>query len=221
MKILCHWLFISVLITSVTTTSALENTTQCEGTTVVVNYNDIDDFKLVCGSVNDVVKLAKQMGINEALPVSISIVDKLTITHTGTALALFKPDTMIVQVLSQEICKSSPNDELMFGQKIDEELYRSMIIHELAHVLAWQNKKAKTINRGLFEYFAYVVQFILLDDTHRQNIIASTNVGAFTDDSEITDMYYFLGPDKFAIKSYLHFIKLEDGWSYLSAILEK
>jgi hypothetical protein len=202
-------------------TEALENTNKCKNTSVVVYYDNVEDYKLICSATKKVIELAKKMDLGDKLDVSVSITDKLTINHTGTAVALFEPGSSEIQILSREVCKKSFNNKVILGQNIDDDLYKSMIIHELAHALAWQNKETPSIKRGLFEYFAYVVQFVLLDKVRREAIISSSDVEAFTHSSEITDVYYYLSPNQFAVKSYLHFIKLNDRWAYLSSILGK
>ena len=221
MKILCYRFLITIYLCFGLNSHALENTNKCNGTSVVVNYDNIEDYKQVCSSAKDVIELAKKMDLGEDLDVSILILDKLTINHTGTAVALYDPGNKKIQILSKEICKKSFDNKVILGQNIDDEFYKSMIIHELAHALAWQNKETPFIKRGLFEYFAYVIQFVLLDEVRREAIISSSDVEAFTNSSEITDVYYYLSPNQFAVKSYLHFIKSKDGWANLSTILGK
>ncbi len=223
-KILSYWFLLFSFLCVGFNIYALENISQCEGTAVVVNYDTIKDLELVCDAVKDVNKVAKKIGLSEGLDVSVSIIDRLTIGYIGTPIALFEPANKKIQVLSMAGYKKSLLNYVIFDQKIDTELFKSIIIHELAHALAWNNMKTRRLNRGLHEYFAYVIQFALLDNIHRDKIIASTDVKAYTDLSEITEVYYYLSPKIFAIKSYksyLHFANSKDGWAHLSSIFDK
>ncbi len=221
MKILSYWFLIFSFLCVGFNIYSLENISQCKRTAVVVNYDTIKDLELVCDAVKDVNKVAKKIGLSKGLDVSVSIIDRLTIDYIGTPIALFEPANKKIQVLSMAGYKKSLLDYVIFDQKIDTELFKSIIIHELAHALAWNNMKTRRFNRGLHEYFAYVIQFALLDDVHRDKIIISTDVKAYTDLPEITEVYYYLSPKKFAIKSYLHFINSKDGWAHLSSIFDK
>ena len=203
------------------TLSAQKETSSCKDSNVVVAYDNIEDYELVCKALIDVIGVAKKIGLSEELPVQITFVDKLTIGHTGAHIALFNSATMQVQMLSREACIRSFKDEVIFGLELDKELYKSMIIHELAHVLAWQNRGLKPIRREMHEYFAYAIQLALLDESHRTRVILSNDVPAFSDRSEITELYYLLNPHFFAVKSYLHFKNIENGWAYLWSILKE
>ncbi|MEN8249138.1 MAG: DUF6639 family protein, partial [Bacteroidota bacterium] len=98
---------------------------------------------------------------------------------------------------------------------IDKDLHKSIIIHELAHALFWNNKGNHIIAREFHEYFAYTIQLALLEKSHREQIILSSDVPAFSNRSEISEEYYLLNPTRFAVKSYLHFISVKEGWPYL------
>lgn len=200
---------------------AQEKTSRCDGSSVVVSYAKIEDFDLVCEAVNDVIGVAKKIGLSEDMPVQVTFMDKLSIGHTGTALALFNPATMQVQVLSTQACVKSFKDEVIFGLKLDKEMHKSMVIHELAHVLAWQNRGLNSIRSEMHEYFAYVIQLALLDESHRNLVILSNDVPAYSDISEITELYHQFNPARFAVKSYKHFKNAENGWTYLWSILKE
>jgi len=220
-KIFAYGILMAAFLMPGLTLSAQKETNRCKDSNVVVAYDNVEDYELVCKALNDVIGVAKKIGLREELPVQITFVDKLTIAHAGTHIALFNSATMQVQVLSREACIRSFKDEVIFGLELDTELYKSMIIHELAHVLAWQNRGLKPIRREMHEYFAYAIQLALLDETHRSRVILSNDVPAFSDRSEITELYYLLNPHFFAVKSYLHFKNIENGWAYLWSMLKE
>ncbi len=200
---------------------AREKINLCHGSNVVVTYSKTADYQLVCDSVNDVIEIAKKIGLSEELNISISIVDRLIINNTVQLLAFFNPNTMEIQVLSMDACKKTFGNEVVFGQEIDKELHRSIIIHEIAHALFWNNMGNKVIVRELHEYFAYIIQLALLDKSHRDKIIYSSNVPAYSNRSEISEEYYLLNPTYFAVKSYLHFTNIKESWPYLQSLFKE
>ena len=213
------FVIISVYLFHASNSYAQEKVNFCNGTSVKVAYTKNEDYQLVCDSVNDVIEVAKKIGISdEELKITVSIVDRLVINYMGHSLATFKPDTMDIQVLSMAACKKSFANVVVLGQEIDKELYRSIIIHELAHALFWVNKGNKVIAREVHEYFAYIIQLALLDGSHREKVIFSSDVPAYSNRSEISEEYYLLSPTRFAVKSYLHFISTQEDWSYLRSL---
>ena len=211
-------IIISVYLLHGSNSYAQVNNNRCNGSNVVVAYTKIEDYHLVCDSVNDVIEVAKKIGLNDELNISVSIVDRLLINNMGKSLAIFKPNTMEIQVLSMTACKKTFGNEVVLGQEIDKELHTSIIIHELAHALFWKNMGNHVLPREIHEYFAYTIQLALLDESHREHVIIASNVPAFSNRSEITIEYYLLNPTRFAVKSYLHFISVKQGWPYLLSL---
>jgi len=199
---------------------AQQKINHCIGSNIVVAYTKINDYHLVCESVNDVIEIAKEIGFSDQLKITISIVDRLSINSTAKLLALFNPNTMEIQVLSMAACKKAFGKEVVFAQEIDKELHKSIIIHEIAHALFWNNMGNKIIAREIHEYFAYTIQLALLDENHRDKIISLNNVPAYSNLSEISEEYYLLSPTQFAVKSYLHFISVKEGWPFLQSLFK-
>lgn len=200
---------------------AQENVNLCNGSSVVVAYTKIEDYQVVCDAAKDVIEIAKKIGLNEELNISISLVEQLKINNTNKFLAFFNPNTMEIQVLSMKACKQTFGNKVVFDLEIDKELYRSIIIHELAHALFWTNKGNNFIAREIHEYFAYTIQLALLDESYREKIISSSNVPAFSNRSEISEEYYLLNPTRFAVKSYLHFTSVKESWPYLLSLFKE
>jgi len=71
------------------------------------------------------------------------------------------------------------------------------------------------------EYFAYTIQLALLDESHRNEIIYSNNVPAYSNRSELSEEYYLLSPTKFAVKSYLHFVSINEDWPYMLSLFKE
>ncbi len=193
----------------------------CDNTGTRISSESIEEFNLACQAMHDLIAVANIMQLDETYPLSMIFMDKLDVNGSGKTVAQFIPATMEIHVLTMAACKVKFGTEVVLGQAIDKTLYKSLITHELAHALLWQNMKTANISREMHEYFAYSIQLALLDDAYREKIILANNVEAFSDDAEITEDYYLLNPTRFAVKSYLHFLAANNGWDYLRSILVK
>jgi len=221
MKLFKYCLIILLFLLLAANLYAQEKSTLCEGSNVIISYAEIDDYHIACQAVKDIISLAQKIQLQEDLSISLTFVDRLVINQTGKSLAIFNPNSMEIQVLSIDNCKKIFGNGAVLGQSIDLELYRSIIIHELAHALFWLNKGNNNIAREIHEYFAYTIQLASLSESIREQIILSSNVSAFSNREEITEEYYLLNPTRFAVKSYLHFINAEHDWPYLKRLLEE
>lgn len=215
------FIIMSICLLHSSNSCAQEKIKLCSDSNVVVAYTKTEDYQLVCNSVNDVIEIAKKIGLSEELNITISIVDRLLINSTVKLLAFFNPNNMEIQVLSMQACIKTFGNNVVFGQEIDRELYRSIIIHEIAHALFWKNMGNKFIAREIHEYFAYTIQLALLDESHRNEIIFSNNAPAYSNRSELSEEYYLLSPAKFAVKSYLHFVSINEDWPYMLSLFKE
>lgn len=202
-------------------THALENVQSCADSQVVVHYVNVNELQMACKTVSEVVALADKIGLKQELNITIAFVDALNINASGKALATFKPETMTIQVLTLEMDRQQFAQDEILNRKIDLELYKSILVHELAHAILWVNKGNQSIARELHEYFAYIIQFTLLPESYRNAIVTASDVRGFSSRDEITIEYYLLNPTRFAVNSYLHFLKNNEGWAYLKMMLKQ
>ena len=69
------------------------------------------------------------------------------------------------------------------------------------------------------EYLAYVFQIASMPHSLRQKILKRIDVPAFHKAEEITEIYYSLNPDYFALKSFRHFMQTEDKLTLIHRLL--
>ena len=84
-----------------------------------------------------------------------------------------------------------------------EDLYESIIIHEIAHFIVEKICRDK-IDPVLTEYVAYTAQLSQMKPSLRNGILNRRLINAFNTD-EIYIEIMFMNPLAFAVKSYLHF----------------
>jgi hypothetical protein len=103
-----------------------------------------------------------------------------------------------------------------------EELWCSYAAHELAHAISSQyiNPKIKTHLAG--EYIAAVTQLTVLSSETRDRILKKhQDIGAYKSLAEMSEVYFLLAPNKFAVKCYLHYVSQENPKEFIEHLIDK
>jgi hypothetical protein len=107
----------------------------------------------------------------------------------------------------------------LFGLPLNDTLYQSIVVHELAHAVADQHFVSSRPSLVAQEYIAYVAQLSTMDPATREQILKANRRAPYTDISEMSSTYYAMNPSGFGIKAYLHFISLDDPGQFLRGLL--
>jgi hypothetical protein len=108
----------------------------------------------------------------------------------------------------------------MFGMPVDHDLYKSLIVHEVAHVIASKNfAVAQTFIAH--EYIAYVTQLSTMPSVLREKILADLPGDGFTATEQINLTLFILSPELFAVQAYRHFQRPENGAAFLQRLLRE
>jgi hypothetical protein len=106
-----------------------------------------------------------------------------------------------------------------FGIPIDRSLYRSLVSHEVAHLVADYNFKISKPTIQAKEYIAYVTQFSTMEPALRERVLSHFPCKAFEGDWQMSTTIYMFDCMGFGVRAYRHFLLLTDGDQYLHAIL--
>lgn len=139
------------------------------------------------------------------------------------SIGWYNPTDNIVFVLDyQSAVAASHLAPPAFGTPMNFDLWRSYLVHEIAHAIVEKNFTYDGDTIAPTEYIAAVAQLSTLPNDILGQILANyRDIPSFKDKSEITDLYYFMKPCEFAVKSYLHYVKPENGPSFIYEILHK
>lgn len=106
-----------------------------------------------------------------------------------------------------------------FGVAMDEALYVSFVVHEVAHAIADQHFVPDRPRLLAHEYIAYATQLSSIDEQLRTRILSRYPVQGFANLSELSSIYYGLDPNRFGVKAYLHFRDAPDRRQLLHGLL--
>jgi len=167
------------------------------------------DLETVCGAVSDVVAFMSAHGIEVKRPTTIRVVPRLAEAQVTSTLGTFNGRTSHIEILTYEASRTVHPDKPPFGMEMNPAIYRSFIAHEVAHAIAHPN----FVRRPLIaphEYIAFTVQLATMPEELRRQVLETVRTDAFEHAWQASDVLMMLDPQRFAVKSYLHFTASPD-----------
>ncbi|UCF97909.1 MAG: hypothetical protein JSV89_22515 [Spirochaetaceae bacterium] len=139
------------------------------------------------------------------------MIDGTTIDH---ACGVFDPSTDTIYMIHYDSLQFQTYSSL--GIEACEELYFTILVHELAHYANSQVSPGLIIT--IDELIAAAVQLSLMDAELRNRILGSTDVKRFQNVREIRIMEYRNDPDNFVLASY--FLSIEKPEMFLRFLMQ-
>jgi hypothetical protein len=192
--------------------------TACPTAGVTVHHNNPVEGARVCEAVAETVAFMTAHGFEFTAPFSIAVVERVTQSQILTTLGAFNARSRAIEILSYEAAIRFLPDNPPFGIPMNPELYRSFVVHEAAHAVAYPNFVRRP-NLAAMEYIAYTVQIATMPDPLRRQVLAGVQTEGFDEPKEIGDQLVLFDPARFAVKSYLHFIRPGNGAAFYRALL--
>jgi hypothetical protein len=203
--------------------SALANPLRCPESKIEVTGGKKIEQKWVCAAAREAEPFFRLNELKLPKGLTLLLADRLPGNDGGHALGQYDARSNSIRILTyDEAVRLSRQDPPPLGLPMSPELWRSYIVHELAHAAA---EKAFTPGVGKFtasEYIAAVAQLTSLSRETREKIIRHfPNLTGFENRNEITALYYFFAPGKFAVKAYLHYSRPENGSRFIRRLLRE
>jgi hypothetical protein len=196
--------------------SSLSNEIWCNSLGVLVFLQDHQEAWIICEGARDAIVFLKLHGFDVTGTIVIEQLTKLPSGAGDSAAGYYLGSERRVLVL---VYSEFTKFETWFGVSIDHSLYRSVISHEVAHVVADFNFTIAKPSIQAKEYIAYITQLSTMEPELRDRVLSHFDGKAFEGDWQMTSTIYMLDPMGFGIRAYLHFLKLIDGNEYLHSIL--
>lgn len=185
----------------------------------VVDAESDADFQTTCIASRDVADFMRRHGFYVSNELKITVTESISDYHQLPVFGQFNTQDSNIVVLSLAACKKVTTGKRIFGQLMNEVLHQSFIAHEVAHAVADQNFRISRPSLAAHEYIAYSVQLATMPAPMRGRILKSIKLDAFEKDKEINETYLNLNPEYFGVKSYLHFMKAENGTKFYRKLL--
>jgi hypothetical protein len=198
-------------------------TTRCPGTEIFVESANPADVQEACRSVDEVRPFLDTIGLSLPRGVRIRLVDRTpgSPLEADPFVALYGGEVHAILMLDYDVAlkelPSTPPGGLAITGRA---MWRSYIVHELAHAAIHLSCVRICPRRAVHEYIAYVAQLSCLPSDLRTTALERYNaVGPFTHETQIDEVFYELDPGLFAAKSYRHYQQPQNGPQFVRHML--
>lgn len=214
---LLHYFFISLAISATTSYQC------CSDTPVVFTYENPDELKCLCSTANAAIAFLTSIGLETTDCTTIRVVNHIPTNQAHTLFGAYDCSTQEVYMLTySKAAELSKGDQQAFGIDMNEDLWCSFAAHELAHVISEKFLGSQIRAHTAGEYISYVTQLTVLATETREKVLATyRDVEAYQSRNEMSELYYLLDPNRFAVKSYLHFISLKEPKKFIKRLCKE
>lgn len=190
--------------------------TLCPGMNVSVHALDAEDAETGCKGAADAVAFLAALGFDATARVEIRFVD--TIPGGFASAPPFGCYAKAEQRAYMLTFSASQALGLAVDLPMDRALHRSLVAHEVAHRIAASNFKLEKPTVVANEYIAYVTMFATMAANRRDHILARFPGQGFDTERQINLTMYLLSPHYFGSQAYRHFMRPENGQSFLQRV---
>lgn len=190
--------------------------TRCSGADVIVHAEHRADAESACDGSRDAVRYLETQGLRVPDAIEVHIVAELPDVASRTAVGAYLHAERRAFIIPFSTFNGRST---YFELPADRPLYRSLVAHEVAHIVAAANFTVKQPNVEAQEYIAYVTQLATMSPELRGRVLALP--GSFTFDSplQINTAVYLADPERFGVGAYQHFQGLQDRNAFLREVL--
>ena len=189
---------------------------QCPDTNVTVTSANDHEAGIACQAAQEALGFFAVNGLDTSGPVKVNLVSELPDVAGASSYGCYDHSTRSVHMLHFSDClERGPWADL----PIDRTLYKSLLTHEVAHALAAMNFSVPRPGVLAHEYLAYVTMFSTMPAGKRERVLAKFPGTGFESVDQMSVTYYLMDPLRFGAEAYRHFLKLEDGKTFLKDVL--
>lgn len=184
-----------------------EAASPCDNPNLLVLAQTRELHQEVCTAAELALEFLSRYGLQVKHPIRINIVEQPLDNLTYSAYGSYDSRSDLVQVMSPQSIHQTASAPKVNYQPLDRTQYRGIVAHEVAHALIQQNSKVLPLPLGTAaqEYLATVTQLSILPPATIERVIRAADVGPWESGDVISGDYMAMSPERFAVKSYLHF----------------
>jgi len=188
----------------------------CPGSDVRVIAADTRDFRDACHGAQAAIAFFSAYGLQPTEPLVLEITPALPEEAGATAVGCYLEQGKRVFMLPYA---EFSRQKRWFNLPISRDIYRALAAHEVAHALPHCNFAVPRPTIQAKEYVAYVAMFATMSPSLRARVLRALPGEGFSSEDKITAIFYMFEPMRFGAESYRHFIKPENGPTFLKSVL--
>lgn len=178
---------------------------------------------VVCDAADEALAYLKGIGLDFSGRLGVVLSQEMPPGAYASAIGQYDPMNGEIRLLDYDTLVSTSRKELLtFGVPMNPAVWRSYVVHELAHAAAHQNFRTGVPVGAASEYIASVAQLATMRSDMREIIIRNySELSGFEKTGEITYGYYLLDPNRFSVNAYLHYCKPGNGLNFIMFLLQE
>lgn len=192
----------------------------CPGSEITAAAANSAGAQEICRAAEEGRAVLSALDLGLPTGLRVDIVEEPLDTQAGRG-EIGRYDGRQCRIYIMSLRAAAPTDSRSgFGVPMDGDLWRSYIVHELAHAALHALRDRSRLTRAGHEYLAAVAQLSSMPSPLRDAILSRySDAVAFERVEEISELYYAFNPTRFAIKAYLHAQDPRRRHAYLTTLL--
>ncbi len=199
------------------------NSSFCEEFNICITGGLMSERDAVCAAAQNAHDFFRPLDLDFPSQLTITFKQQIQPCEDFVSIGCYHPENNSIFVLDyRSAVAASHRAPPAFGIPMSISLWRSYLVHEIAHAIVERHFMADNHTLAPTEYIAAAAQLSTLPADVLAHILSNyRNVSAFRDESEITDLFYFMKPCEFAVKAYLHYLRPANGQKFIRRLLLK
>lgn len=176
----------------------------------------------LCEAATKAIDFLMSLGLEMRGHVTVKLTNNISFRGSDTLFGSYNPKTRELLVLTYPKARAFISEqENVSDIELSEGLWCGFAAHELAHAVIHDNYGRRTPSRFAEEYIACITQLMVLGRDDLENFLNEYgDVEGYASINEMTDTYYFLDPQRFAVKCYRHFLSLKNPAQFVDRLLK-
>lgn len=195
----------------------------CADSSVTFLWDESEKVECACSSAYASINFLESIGLKITKPINIKLVKQISSKLDSNVIGMYTPANanQIVLLNYSSVLEVSQLNKPQLNIDMSEDVWCGYVAHEVAHAISCQYLSSINTNRMAREYISAVTQLTILSTETREKFLKeNSEVDAYQSIEEMSELYFFLDPSKFAVKCYLHFISLDDPKAFIGRLLE-
>lgn len=189
---------------------------RCEGARIAVHGGGAADAASICAGGRDAFGFFDERKLDTSIDVDVEVTAVLPDKADAAALGCYHPARKRVYLLPlAEFTRRGK----WFGLAPEPALYRSLATHEIAHAIVTCGLGAAPLSTAAMEYIGYVAMLSAMPADLRRRVLEQQPGSGFDAPAQINTFVYLIDPARFAVQSYRHYQRPENGDHFLRDLL--
>jgi hypothetical protein len=192
----------------------------CDGVDVSVIASNAEDARLTCAAAARARALFETCNVPTITrPLTIEVIEDTDAIDAG-CFGLYHCGQDRIEVLAPATMADKRQKDGFLATLPGDRFFQSIVAHELTHAAIEDAPCPFTACLIGNEYVAYVMQIMSWTQEQRRRLAAHAGLDRQISRDELNPALYFLAPERFAVKAWMHFTQRDDPCGFLGQVVD-